>query len=184
MSQSSRLRAARAALVHEHEVAPAVDPGEGAENRRVTLDRSLSRPARDEEERVRLRLRRNRRDDSDGKLDVRAFRVVRIFRHGELPAAGFRRAEPVRVRDAAGLERDQRLGVQRLRAEQRAAAERGAERGSETGPVTQVHARHNSGGDASLHKRGRSPIPFDPSGKGDRPLYEVRRPSIIMAPLK
>ena len=100
---------AGAALVHHHEVALAPDAGEGRKERRETVDRSLARPAGDEEERVGLRLGRDRGNDRDGEPDARAVRVVRVLGHRERAAARLGGDEAVEVGDAAGLERDQRL---------------------------------------------------------------------------
>ena len=81
-----------------------MDAGEGVERGDEGLDRSLSGPAGQQEERIRLRAGRDGGHDRDGELDARAIRRVRIFRDRELAATRRDRDEAVHVADAAGRE--------------------------------------------------------------------------------
>ena len=127
------VRAAGAALVHQHEIALAPDAGIGTERRRIAFDRALARPAREQEDRIGIGARRDRRHDRNGELDFHAVGFVGIFGDGELRALRGDRDQVVGVADSAFLERGFR--IQGFRAGHRADREDRGQGNSPTHPI-------------------------------------------------
>ena len=95
-----RVRAAGAALVDEHDVAPRVDLVQHRQHLPPGAGGGLAGATREDEHRVGLLVARDRRDDREADLDGLALRLVRVLRHRHRAAADF----AVDTRDPAAFE--------------------------------------------------------------------------------
>ena len=111
-----RVRAAGAALVDEHDVAPRIGLVQHRQHLPSGAGGGLAGATREDEHRIGLLVASDRRDHREADLDGRALRLVRILRHRHRAAADF----AVDARDPAALElRDGVVAARAARSERR-----------------------------------------------------------------